>query len=409
MNETAREEIKRVLDKNFSDQKEFLRDLTRAKSANPFTPENSVPDAEIELGTAKLIKGKLEEFGLSSEFKGVSPSRPNVVCGIGSGAGKTLILNGHMDTILPPEDYGSDPYGGEIKEGKLFGVGSADMKASLAAFVFTAKALVELGIELRGNLILAFTVDEEPGAFSDFGAKHLLENGLKGDAAIVAEPGSKSINIAQRGGYRFKITTFGKSLHTGTSAWEKLPAGQNAVSAMAKIIDALIDMEIPYSPAENFPHRGTVFAFPTILKAGQSINVLPGKCEAWGDSRLLPGNSAEQVKALIKERLEKIKGIDYELKDILSVPPVEISKDEEIVKILSKRAEDVLGFSPKTRGAGPWSDAWMFIEKGIPAICGFGPDGENVHSKGEFVYLDSLRKMTEVYLLAAVDFIGLKN
>ena len=373
------------------------------------SPENSSPNVEIELGVAKLIKRKLEDIGLTAEFKGLSPSRPNVLCRIGSGKGKTLILNGHMDTIIPPDEYGTNRYGGETKEGKLFGVGSADMKASLAVFVFVAKALAELGIKLDGNLILTFTVDEEPGAYSDLGVKYLLENGLSGDAAIVAEPGSKSINIAQRGGYRFKISTFGKSLHTGTSAWEKLPPEQNAVSSMAKIIDALIDMEISYSPANNFPHRGTVFAFPTILKAGQSINVLPGKCEAWGDSRLLPGNSAEQVKDLIKERLKKFKNINYELKDILSVPPVEISKEEEIVKILSRRTEDILKFQPKLRGAGPWSDAWMFIEKGIPAVCGFGPDGENVHSKGEFVYLESVRKITEIYLLAIIDFLGLKQ
>lgn len=401
-------EIKLFLDKIFDEQIKFLQKLVKTKSSNPFTPENSLSDTPIELKVAKLIKNKLEEIGLSPKFKGISLNRPNVICEIKGDGEKTLILNGHMDTIVPPENYTFNPYSGEIKDNKLFGVGSTDMKASLAIFVFVAKALVSLNLKLKGNLILTFVVDEEPGAYSKYGTQYLLDQGLKGDAAIVAEPGNKKICIGHRGGYRFKLTTFGESVHTGTSEWEKKEKGKNAITEMAKIIQLLQDLKIPFSSSAIFPNREPVFSFPTIITGGKSINLIPDRCEAYGDVRLLPSNAAQQIKQLISEKLAG-KNIKYKLKDILSVPAVEISQEEEIVKLLSKHSQQILAHQPVLEGSGPWNDGWMFIGRGIPTVCGFGPDGENVHSKDEFVYLNSIKQVTEIYLRTIIDFLKIKG
>ena len=110
------QKIKQIIKKNFKEQVLFLQKLVQTKSANPFTPENSDPNEPIEREVAHLIKGKLREIGLKPKLIGVSKQRPNVVAELKGKGKKTLILNGHMDTILPPEDYSFNPWSGKIEK-----------------------------------------------------------------------------------------------------------------------------------------------------------------------------------------------------------------------------------------------------------------------------------------------------
>ncbi len=400
------DEIESFLERNFESQVEFLSRLVKTKSSNPFTPETSSPDDPIELQVAKIIEEKAIELNLSPKKMGISSNRPNIICELGKGKkkGGTLILNGHMDTVMPSKNYSFNPYSGKVENNKLYGVGSSDMKASLSIFLYTAKALQELNQNINGKLILTFVVDEEPGGCSEYGTKHLLKNGLKGDAAIVAEPGSDKISIGHRGGYRFKLTTHGKATHTGLIDWEKKKSGKNAILEMSKAINALQKIEIPFIESPTFPGRIPVLTFPTMIDGGSSINVVPERCSAYGEVRLLPGNDPAKIKDIIKNCLDGEK-IEYDLVDVVTVPAVEISNEEAIVKVLAENSEKVLKRKPKIVGCGPWNDAWMFIEKGIPAISGFGPDGENVHSSDEFVYIKSLRETTEIFIRTVIDFV----
>lgn len=405
MTKNLRKAIKKTIEKNFNSQVKFLQKLVRIKSANPFTSENSSSNEPVELEVAKLIKNEIKKIGFPVKFKGASPKRQNVVCKIKGSGKKTLILNGHMDTVVPCDDYGGNPYSGEIKNGKLFGVGALDMKASLAVFVFLAKAIADLKLKLKGNLALTFVVDEEPGACSLFGAKYLLGHGLKGNAAIVAEPMTEKICIGHKGIYRFKLEVFGEAIHSGLSQWEKGVKGENAIVEMSRAIEALQKIRIPPSFSPVFPNRKSVFTFPTKIQGGKSINIVPAFCEAYGDVRTMPGISRKQIRKLIVAKLDDLK-IKCKLKDLLFVPAAEISKDEEIVQTLLRNSKSVLKRSPVLGGIGPCNDAWMFIQKRIPAICAFGPDGNNFHAKNEFVYLESVKKVTEIYLLTVVDFLG---
>jgi acetylornithine deacetylase/succinyl-diaminopimelate desuccinylase-like protein len=123
-----------------------------------------------------------------------------------------------MDTV-EPSDYTRDPWGAQIEEGRLYGVGSADAKAQIAAFVYAAHALRQVGISLAGGVTLAFVVDEEPGACSPYGTRYLLEQGLlRGDAAIIGEPGNQKIALGHRGIYRFRLQINGEATHTGVKA-----------------------------------------------------------------------------------------------------------------------------------------------------------------------------------------------
>jgi succinyl-diaminopimelate desuccinylase len=403
--------LKKQIERNFSDQVFFLQSLIQTKSANPFTPEKSDPQAPIELEVAKLIENKLQEFGLKPKRIALFPAeRPNIVAKIkGQSGHRSLIFNGHMDTIMPASDYTFNPYSGLVKNGKIFGVGSADMKASLACFIFMAKALKDLKIKLRGDLILTFVIDEEPGASSEFGTNYLLNQGLKGSAAIVAEPRTDKIAIGCRGGYRFKITTFGQATHTGMEDWEKKRRGHNAVLDMAEIISALKDLSLPLILSPNFPGVKSVFTFPTIINGGTAINIVPERCEAYGDVRLLPKNTPRQIKNLILKKLKPLrKKINFKLEDIVIVPGVEIKANERIVRVLLKNAQNVLGKTPEIRGARPWDDSWMFIRRGIPTICGFGPDGDGIHGKDEYAELESIKKVTEIFTRTVIDYLGKK-
>jgi len=397
----------KVVEENFSDQVDLVTRLVKAKSSNPYTPKDSPKDVGIEKEVAEILYEELERLKLDPQRKGVSQERYNVVASWGNKRGrKSLILNGHMDTIMPNDKSVVNPYSGLVRGQKLYGLGALDMKASLSAYIYAVKALQDLGVELDGKLMLWFVVDEESGACSRYGTKYLLEQGLRGKAAIIGKPGTKTIGIGHRGGYRFKLSVEGESVHTGVWAWERKEKGRNAAVDMAKAIQALQDLEIPYKPAKNFVGRKPVFTFPTILASGHAINVVPELAEAYGDVRLMPGNSDVQVKILMVEKLQKL-GIKFKVEDLLFVPAMEIDAKEEIVDLLRTEAGEVLGREPVTRGVGPWNDAWMLVQRDIPTVCGFGPDGGNEHGEDEYVDLKSLQKVTEVYARVIVKY--LKN
>jgi acetylornithine deacetylase/succinyl-diaminopimelate desuccinylase-like protein len=176
-----------------------LQKLVQTPSANPFTKEplKSSPYTPVELEVAELIYDKLHEIGLQPKFVGVSHLRPNVVVKFGKGK-KTLIFNGHMDTVTPSRDYSFNPYSGIIQDGKLYGVGSYDMKASLAAYIAMAEILLKCEDRLNGEVQLQFVVDEETMASSPFGTQYLLDLEYTGDAAIVGEPGTYKICIGNK-------------------------------------------------------------------------------------------------------------------------------------------------------------------------------------------------------------------
>lgn len=402
--------ISTAVDKNFDAQVRFLSQLVRARSANPFTPESNSLEEPVELEVAELIYKKLSSMKLSPRRMGASSKRPNVVCNYGPRRyRKSLILNGHMDTVMPSEKSKVDPYSGRVRGRRLYGLGALDMKGSLSAYVYALKAIKDLGIELDGKLALAFVVDEESGACSQWGTRYLIGKGVRAKAAIVGEPGDRTIAIGHRGGYRFRLTTFGEGVHTGLSLWEKKKLGKNAIVDMMEVVKVLQKLDIPYKPAKVFPGRKPVFTFPTRIEGGGSINEVPDMCVAYGDVRLMPGNSGSQIKIWIKERLARLPQIKYEVEDLLFVPAVEIDAKEDVVLKLADNAEAVLGERPQVRGVGPWNCAWMYITRDVPAIGGFGPRGENPHQPDEWVSLTSLKKITEIYARTVVDYLGIRG
>ena len=396
--------------KNFNEQKEFLSDLVKEKSVNPI---NEGFESGSEDGVARLIRKKLKEVGVNSRYLRCKKGRPNLLAVWGpTRSRKSLAFVGHMDTEAPLGEERKKWFSGEINGGKLYGVGALDMKASLTAYVFALKALIDAGFETEGKLKLAFTSDGKSEYVSRWGLKYLVNKGFKAKVALLAKPGSKKIAIGHRGGYRFKIVVRGESVDTGRRAWERGERGVNAIEGMLEIANALGNFDLPFKQARAFPDRLPVFTFPIKINGGKSVNVVPNRCEAWGDVRLLPGNTDKQIRWWLESKLKKVEGVDWELKDLLFVPAMEVDKTDKWVKCLTEQAEMVLGKKPKLEGCGPWNDAWMLTQKDTACLAGFGPDGQ-VNGEGEegdeWVDLNSLKKMTEIYARWVLVYLGKKK
>lgn len=403
---TVNSTIAKAVKTSFNEEIAFLSSLVKAKSSNPYSPADSPLHTSVEGDVPRLIFEKLKKMGLSPKYVGASRERPNVIVEWGEKRGRLgLMLNGHMDTIPPEGRDAISPYSGAVRNGKIYGLGVLDMKASLAAYIYAVQALITAGVKLKGKLTLAFVVDEETGACSPYGTQYLLDSGCVPKACFIGEHGSKYVRTGQRGGYRFKIVTKGEAVHTGVSAWERGEIGHNAVVDMAKIVGVLQGLEIPFKSSRMFEGRKPMFTFPTKMSGGVAMNSVPAYCEAYGDVRLLPGNSESQVKILMIERLQKL-GITYELQDLIYAPAVEIDPHDPLVVCLQKSAKAVLGYEPEAKVSGPATDGWMMCKRDIPTIMGFGPDGGGEHGRGEWADLASLQKITEVYARFIVDYLG---
>jgi succinyl-diaminopimelate desuccinylase len=400
--------IAAVIAELFDQQVDFLQRLVRTKSANPFTPDTSSPDVPVEEEMARVISQELHHLGFPVALHGVTPQRPNVLSSL-SGSGhteKTLILTTHMDTVEPSKDYTRNAWEPEIEDGRLYGLGVADAKAQIAIFIYAAYALRLAGIKLAGNLTLAFVVDEEIGACSPYGTRYLLDQGLLyGDAVIVGEPGNDKIATAHRGLYRFRLRTRGEATHTGLKAWEQGTKGHNAILDMASIALALSECSLPIEHSVAFPGRKSVLTFPTRIRGGHGINIVPDSCEAYGEVRLLPNLSVDGIKRLIEEQIQELSIWDYRLDDLVAIPAVETEPNAEVVQALVRAAETVTGVKPRVEGAGPACDGWMFITRGIPTICGYGAACGGVHGANEWVALDSIRRITEIYAHAIMQYL----
>lgn len=402
--------IAKEIEKSGNEIVKFAQELIRLKSENPYSPEQSSRISEpIEKETARLIFNKLKKFGFKPRFVSSLVNRPNVVCSLKETGKPVLIFNGHMDTVSVGNEskWKYPPFSAKITGNRLYGRGAFDMKSSLAAMVFAMKALS--GLDLRGNLIFTAVVDEEPGAYSEIGAKYLLKQGLRGDVCIVGEPKMDKICIGCKGGYRFKIIVSGESCHTGVLGWEKKTKGINAVLKMAKILLALENLRLKYKPNEFFQARKPIITPGTMIKGGTGINIVPDYCEASVDIRLMPGQNKKQVKQEILDCIKSVKKSDPEIrariKDLAFVPSVFIPPDEKIVKILRENASRVLKRTVKPGTTGTWCDAHFFIAKGILTISGFGPDGGNLHGLNEFVRVKSVIQASKIYALTAFDFL----
>ncbi|MFB0559722.1 MAG: M20 family metallopeptidase [Candidatus Lokiarchaeia archaeon] len=364
----------------------------------------SIPSSKDVKGGERRIAEALASFfekhGISSEIQRVGLGA-NIIARIGDPeASPTLILNGHLDTILAT-NMTIPPYEPTIKEGKLYGRGSCDMKAALAAMGAALAALNDAGVELKGSLLFTGVSGEETGSA---GMRRIVERGPTADCAIVGEPTNL---IITHGGYGITfatITVKGKAAH-GSTPHE----GINAIEKAAKLIVRMRE-KLPKIYAKR---ADPVVGPPTynvgIIKSGTQPNIVPDKCTLVIDREVVPGETLEQMIADFQEIIDEIREEDSELDATLSIPavdlqPLKTSIDQPFVKHLAQATQQILGSFEYTGRCGS-TDASILAEAGIPSVI-FGPGEIKVaHSEVEYVDVEQVVNSAKIYTLTALNYL----
>jgi acetylornithine deacetylase len=321
--------------------------------------------------------------------------RPNVI-GIarGTGSGKTLLLNGHMDTVgIAGMPNAHQPV---IKDGRMYGRGAYDMKSGLAAcMIAVAEAKKQ---RLRGDVIFTAVIDEE---YASVGTIDLARR-FHADGAIVAEFTELQLILAHRGFVWLEVETIGKAAHGSRP--------DLGVDAIAKIGKALVEIEkldqsLRANPTHPLLGSGSLHA--SLITGGQELSSYPERCILSVERRTLPGETPESVEAEFIKIIQDIQLSDPTFNAVvrrgIDRSPMETPEDAEIVQAIQQASAKVLNHPAETAGVQFWTDAAVLSAAGIPSVL-FGPSGAGAHAVEEWVDLESVKACAEIYLATAISF-----
>ncbi len=375
---------------------ELLQDLIRIPS-HCDTPGR-------ERGIALYMQEFLLRQGIHTELMSVLDERPNVIATLrGSGGGKRLMLNGHTDTIRP---YRMEaPYDPVIREGRLYGRGSCDMKAGVATMMMALVALKRTKIPLRGDVIFAGVINEE---LQSEGTEALVTRGPGADFAIVGEPTELAVALGHRGLEWLDIVIHGKTAHGGVP--EK---GINAISKAARLIRAIEEDLVPRLAEREHPGVGkSILNFGTI-RGGDQPSSVAGHCVLQIDRRYTPKESLERVLMDFREIFDRLAAEDPDFRaELRRNPenmatmdhlPVYVESNHPLVQALLGASEKVTGHRAPCLPKTGWTDASLLANYGnIPAV-NFGPGSTaQAHTEKEYVPISHLKPATLVYAMTAI-------
>lgn len=374
----------------------ILSELVATPSVNPEDGEAAMAD---------MVAAHLRSTRLEVSFVDSLPGRQSVAAVLpGNGNGPRLVLNGHMDTVSAGDRnrWSVEPFGGEIRDGAVWGRGATDMKGGLACQIACAQALSALPA-LNGTLILHFAVGEERG---EPGTRSLIKEGYTGDFGIVTEPTDLRVAVAQRGTAWYRVTVAGRATHAGTR-----DQGENPVLHLPALLDALAHYDEQLA-ATTHPLFGRAVCSPTVVRAGSEPNVIPEAGEVIVDRRMLPGESSDRVlaelQAIIAElnRDEPAQPFAIE-RHQHTFEPAEVPADTPFVRLVQDTAAEVAGDRQDVWGT-PWgSDVTALVnDAGMNAIT-FGPgDPNGAHAPDERCSIERLGQCTDVLARVAVQLLG---
>ena len=366
---------------------ETLQKLVQINSVNPGLDEDG--PGEQEIGT--YIAERLREMGIEPMVDELAPGRVNVTGVIkGSGTGRSLMLNAHMDTVGVKGM--AEPFSGRIEDGKLYGRGAYDMKGSIAAILGAAKAIRDSAMTLKGDLVLSFVADEE---YESIGAEALVKK-IRTDDAIVTEPTDLRLCTAHRGFGIWKITTKGKTAHGGNHH-----LGVDANGNMGLLMAELHRRAEKLQEENVHPLCGAASMHLPLVSGGRSLFVYSHECELHVERRTIPGESREEIEGELKELLKELegrhKGFKAEMELVIWRSPYEIDATKSIVKRVSDALVGVTGMQPEIIGHTWWEDSAIFGDAGIETVV-LGPRGGGIHEDVEWVELESVCDLAKVIL-----------
>lgn len=374
----------------------IAQSLIRAPGQNP-------PGEEA--ATVAVLEQVCRERGFAVSLDPIAPGRPNLTAAIPGGSGPGLLLLGHTDVVPVGDGWSLDPFGGGVRGKRLYGRGSTDMKAGLAACVVAMDALRRAGIALSGPVELAALVDEEE---SGLGIRHYVSSADRSGfvGCVVAEPTDLQTIIAARGDSYIDITVRGVAAHSG-----RPDDGRSAIYGAAAVIASLQDWHRELA-ATSHPLVGSPSWSVGLASGGQGTSIVPDECRISADRRLMPRESAGAVLAAVVERVAGLgldrEGLTTEVAMPMDMPGFEIPADHPFVAVADHALAAAGG---PGLPLGGWTAAcdggFIARDAGVPVVVlGPGSVNEQAHRADESVGLDELLVAARAYALVALRALG---
>lgn len=334
--------------------------------------------------------------------------RPNVIGVLkGKGGGKSIILNGHTDVVIPEplDEWSYDPWGGEISNGKIYGRGACDMKGGIAGMIKALEILLDLGLYPTGDVTLEVVVDEEE---SGNGTLASILKGYNADAAIFCEPSWCKIMLAHRGASFWRIYVEGKGahagvMHEGISAVDKALIIYQAIQDLGKIRNKKVKNHPLYS---NYPIPAPLCIGK--IKSGEWPSAVPEKCVLEGTIEFVPGEKLDKVRAELEDVVRMAAQKDLWLRTHLPklewfglhFPAVETSSQHSLVKTFEEAYFEIKGEKAQISGFPGGCDMRLrILYSRTPSII-FGPgDISRAHRVDEFIEIEELILFTKILAL----------
>jgi succinyl-diaminopimelate desuccinylase len=413
-NQTAIKQIDRWIDAHKKD----LVDLT----CRLVSIDTTVPPGRNYPKISQVLASELKDLGVTPSVSNipeatirrrVSPEvglkgpRPNTYATIkGEREGPKILLNGHVDVVpAEPEGWSHDPFKPVVKNGKLYGRGSADMKGSDACEVYSLKALVGTGVTFSGSITPTFTTDEEVGGYS--GVNYLIDKRVitkDADYCLSTDSGIEALHVASLGDSEYLITVKGKAAHSGRG-W----TGVNAIEYGASLIEELKKLGLQVSKKRSRinaePIWGTKKMRPGLyvntVKGGLKGNIIPDTCEILVDRRFIPeeksGQVQKEVERVVKDFAAKHRDIEVAFKPVLGYEPMLTPPNHPLVRTVRRVARKVLGRDVPPCGSQGSTDVSAVTALGVPvAVLGTTRQDSNIHGIDEHVRISDLVSVTKI-------------
>ena len=359
--------------------------LVRIDSRNP----GLTPGAAGEAECVALLRRVLDDWGFRTEVHEALPGRPNLLARVGAArAPRRLMFSGHLD-VVGVDGMTHSPFEGEVRDGRLYARGAADMKGGVAAMCAAAwRAAQE---PLDGEIVVALTADEE---YESAGTRAMLERGVRADAAIVGEPTRLEIMPAHRGFVWIEVELSGRAAHG--SRWD---VGVDAIRHAGLLLSELDRVDAEELPRREHPLLGRASLHASTIAGGIGMSTYPDRCVVRLERRTLPGERGEDVIAEIERACAAVRArrpsFVAEVRLLMTQGPSDVALDAPIVHALidALRARDE---PVRVAGMSAWTDAALLNAAGLPAIC-FGPgDISLAHAAEEYIPLDEIDRAVSV-------------
>lgn len=359
--------------------------LVAIDSRNP----SLVPDGPGELACATHLAAVLNAWGFAVSLQEIAPGRANLIARIGPTGRTPLILNGHLD-VVGVDGMTHAPFVPEVRDGSMFGRGSTDMKGGVAAMCVAAARAAARG-SLASEIIITAVCDEE---YASIGTRALLAQGLRATGAIITEPTRMAIAPAHKGFAWIEVVLHGHAAHGS-----RYDVGIDANRHAGLLLAALDRYEQDVLMTRVHPLLGRASLHASSIVGGTGWSTYADRCTLHIERRTLPGESGEQALADIRTRCDELAasrpGFRADVSLVCAQPPLALALDAPLITAM-RAACTAGGIEPTIAGLSCWTDAALFAEAGIPALC-FGPgDIARAHSATEWVEVADLERATEI-------------